>query len=64
MPPTKPEAVHTQTLYETQGTAVGAAITAISGEVCLISSQHWYSVPAEGTEPAEKEEPAIEIANE
>jgi hypothetical protein len=64
LPGTKPEAIKTQTLYETQGTAVGAAITAISGTVCLVSSQHWYSVPLEGTEPAEKEEPAIEIANE
>jgi hypothetical protein len=57
--------VSTETLYETQGAAVGKALEAIKGKACLISANNgWYSVKAEGEEKEEKEENAIEITNE
>ncbi len=63
--PKPANATASQTLIETQGPNVGAAIAAIKGELCLISANNdWYSVKAEAEEPEEKAEVEETITNE
>jgi len=58
-PPANKAALTSQTLYGTQGTVLGLAITAIKGKACLISANNnWYKASS-----TEEKTPLIEIAN-